>query len=234
VNLIKDDWKKEDGIKFINYIEGLKDIKKIDWKRNLLKTKMSVLGIKTSLLKEIVKEIKKGNYFSFLDLNLDKHYEVLVINGYLINQITDLEVMKKYLDRYVIKIDNWSNCDLLSFNIKDKEREFYQIVLEYINSPHPFIRRVGFVILFKFIEKDEYLNKIFKIMNSFYEETNYYVNMVNAWLFCECFIKRKEETWKFLKTHQLNKFTINKGISKCRDSFRVSFKDKEALLKYKC
>ena len=30
-----------------------------------------------------------------------------------------------------------------------------------------------------------------------------------------------------------NKFTINKAISKCRDSFRVSEEDKNLLLKYK-
>jgi 3-methyladenine DNA glycosylase AlkD len=70
-------------------------------------------------------------------------------------------------------------------------------------------------------------------MNSFYNEDHYYVNMMNAWIFCECFIKRREKTIAFLKTHKLNKFTINKGISKCRDSFRVSKEDKEMLLGYK-
>ena len=38
---------------------------------------------------------------------------------------------------------------------------------------------------------------------------------------------------KYLENHKLNDFTINKTISKCRDSFRVSKEDKEFLLKYR-
>ena len=57
--------------------------------------------------------------------------------------------------------------------------------------------------------------------------------MVNAWLICELFIKRREKTITFLKDHNLNRFTINKAISKCRDSFRVSLDDKEFLLNFR-
>jgi 3-methyladenine DNA glycosylase AlkD len=91
----------------------------------------------------------------------------------------------------------------------------------------------GLNILFKLIDNNEYIDKIFLIMNSLYNEEHYYVNMMNAWLFCECFIKRRDKTIEFLKTHKLNKFTINKGISKCRDSYRVSNEDKEMLLKFR-
>jgi 3-methyladenine DNA glycosylase AlkD len=61
----------------------------------------------------------------------------------------------------------------------------------------------------------------------------YYVNMANAWLLCECLIKEREKTLKFLEHHSLNLFTLNKMISKCSDSFRVSEEDKNLLLKYK-
>ena len=57
--------------------------------------------------------------------------------------------------------------------------------------------------------------------------------MMNAWLLCNLFIKRREKTISFLQNNKLNKFTINKGISKCRDSFRVSKEDKEYLLRFK-
>ena len=67
----------------------------------------------------------------------------------------------------------------------------------------------------------------------FYDEKEYYVNMMNAWIFCECFIKQRDKTMEYLKRHKLNKFTINKGISKCRDSYRVSDIDKEMLIKYR-
>ena len=50
---------------------------------------------------------------------------------------------------------------------------------------------------------------------------------------CELMIKNRNQTLKYLEKHRLNDFTINKTISKCRDSFRVSNEDKELLLKYR-
>ena len=88
-------------------------------------------------------------------------------------------------------------------------------------------------ILFKLIDKDEYIDKIYDMLNGFETEKEYYVNMMNAWLICELFIKRRDKTLKFLECNRLNRFTINKGISKCRDSFRVSEEDKLLLLNYR-
>ena len=88
-------------------------------------------------------------------------------------------------------------------------------------------------ILFKFIDNDYYIDKVYDTLNKFYNETEYYVNMMSAWLLCELFIKRRDKTIKFLENNTLNKFTINKSISKCRDSFRVSIEDKEFLLNFR-
>ncbi len=233
MELVKDKWNKNDGLELIKYIESLANKEKIDWARRILNTNLPLLAIKVPVLKHIAKEISKGNYMSFLDLELDQYYDVLAINGFLITKINDFKTMRKYLDKYLSKIDNWSSCDLLSFNLKGSEKEFYNLALNYVKDNNPFVRRTGLNILFKLIDNDEYIDSIFSIMNSFYDEDHYYVNMMNSWLFCECFIKKRGKTIEFLKDHKLNKFTINKGISKCRDSYRVSKEDKEMLLKYK-
>lgn len=233
MDLVKDKWNKNDGLEFIKYLESLENKEKIEWTRRILNTAMPLLAIKTPVLKNIAKGISKGNYVSFLDLELDGYYEVLTISGSLLTKIDDFKTMKEYLDKYLSKIDNWSSCDLLSFNLKGSEKEFYNLALEYVKNSNPFIRRTGLNILFRLIDNDEYIDNIFSVMNSFYDETHYYVNMMNSWLFCECFIKRRDKTIEFLKNHKLNKFTINKGISKCRDSYRVSKEDKEMLLKYR-
>ena len=34
------------------------------------------------------------------------------------------ELMKDYLDRYSFKADNWSTCDLLKFDVRNKEEKF--------------------------------------------------------------------------------------------------------------
>ena len=233
MELVKEKWSKKDGEEFIKYLESLKDPDKIEWSKNILNTQMDVLAIKTKVIKDIVKDISRGDFISFLDLDLNNYFEVKSINGSLISKIKDFDLMKKYLDKYISNIDNWASCDLLSFDIEGREKEYFNLTLEYIKNEKPFIRRVGLVILFKYVEKEEYIDKIFDMLNRFYNEEHYYVNMVNAWLFCECFIKRRDKTIRFLKNHKLNKFTINKGISKCRDSFRVSQEDKDMLVSYR-
>ena len=168
-----------------------------------------------------------------MDLELNDYYENTAINGNLISGIKDFEVMKRYLDVYSKRADNWSTCDLLKFNVKNNESEFFDLACEYSKSKLTFVRRIGMFILFKFIDNDDYIDKIYDMLNRFEDEKEYYVNMMNAWLLCELFIKRRDRTIKFLKDNKLNTFTINKGISKCRDSFRVSNEDKDLLLEFR-
>lgn len=229
MELVKECWTKEDGKEFIMYLETLKNAEKVEWTTNIVNTKMSVLAIKSPEIKALVKEIKKGDILSFLDLKLDNYYENTLINGSLIVSIKDFDVMKEYLDRYSRKIDNWASCDTLKFNVKNNEENFMNLSEEYIKSDLPFVRRIGMSILFNFIGNDKYIDEVYRRLNLFENETEYYVNMMNAWLVCELFIKRRDKTLDFLKDNKINNFTINKAISKCRDSFRVSKEDKELL-----
>lgn len=233
MNLNKILWTEDNINDFQIYLKTLGNKEKEAWTKKIINTNLPVLAIKSKSVKEVVKEISKGNYLSFLDLMVWQYYENTIINGSLISKIKDFKTLKKYLDIYSNKADNWATCDILSFNIKNNEPNFIDLTLEYIKSPKPFRRRIGIVILFHFVNDKEYLPKIFDILNSFKDEEDYYVNMVNAWLVCECFIKHRNETLEFLGNHQLNRFTINKAIQKCRDSYRVSYEDKEMLLKYK-
>lgn len=235
MELNKESWTKDDISNFQKYLESFRtnDEKKLKWSKNLLNTNLPVLVIKTATIKDIVKEICKGNYFSFLDLMVWEYYENTAINGMLICKIKDFGTMKKYLDIYSEKADNWATCDLLTFKIKNEEEIYFNLVLEYIKSKKPFKRRIGIKVLFEFVDNEKYIDRIFEVLESLKSEEEYYVNMINAWLLCECFIKHKEETIKYLERNNLNKFTINKAVAKCRESNRVSKEDKDFVLKYK-
>lgn len=76
--------------------------------------------------------------------------------------------------------------------------------------------------------KKEYLNTIFETLNKIQSE-KYYINMAEAWLVCEMYIKFPIETLGFIKDNKMNTFTHNKSISKIRDSYRVSKDEKEFL-----
>lgn len=234
MNLNKEIWTEEDGKKFQKYLKSLARLEKIDWTRNILNTKMPLLAITSPEVKRIAKEISKGNFISFLDLWLWDYYENTALNGTLISKIKNFNVYKKYLFKYASLADCWASCDVLTFNVNEKNREdFFNLAIFLTKSEKPFARRIGINIFFKFIENDDYLNKIFKILNNFKNEKEYYVNMCIAWFVAECFVKNRNLTLEFLKENILNNFTINKAVQKCRDSFRVSSEDKEMLLSFK-
>ncbi|MEA5061082.1 MAG: DNA alkylation repair protein [Erysipelotrichaceae bacterium] len=235
MNLVKDNWTKEDRHLFNEYLMSFsKGKEKGEWEKRIVNTSLPCIAVPSPDVKKITKEIHKGNYLSFIDLWIWDNFTDTAIIGGLICLIKDFDLMKKYLLKFVHKADCWATVDLLKFNIKDNNKKQYlELAKELIKDNHPFTRRAGVTILFKMVDDDLYINEIFKIMNSFYNEDEYYVNMVVAWLFAECFTKQRQKTLEFLNTHRLNKFTINKGISKCRDSFRVSKEDKEMLLKYR-
>lgn len=235
MNLVKEHWTQKDVEEFKNYLMSFsKGTEKGLWEQRIINTKLPCIAVPSPDVKRITDEISKGNFIQFLDFWIWDNFTHTTVNGGLICKIKDFDLMKKYLFKYAEKIDNWASCDMIKFKINDKNKEmFFELSQELIMSKKPFVRRLGIRILFSFVSDDKYIEKIFNSLNSFENETEYYVNMINAWLFAECFTKQREKTIQFLDSHKLNKFTINKGIQKCRDSFRISKEDKEMLLKYK-
>ena len=234
MELKKDKWTISDTEEFNSYLLTFsKGKEKSIWEQKIVNTNKKCIAVPSPKLKENAKEIFKGNFISFIDLWIMDNHSSISIIGYLICKIKDFDLMKKYLDIYSAQIDNWAHCDLLKFKItKNNANRFIKLSETYLQSKLTFQRRIGLIILFNFIDK-EHIDYVLETCNKLYNENEYYVNMANAWLLCECLIKEREKTLKFLEHHSLNLFTLNKMISKCRDSFRVSEEDKNLLLKYK-
>ncbi|MBR6252950.1 MAG: DNA alkylation repair protein [Clostridia bacterium] len=230
MELVKDNWTAKNIKEFNKYLESIKRPDKIEFSKKTVNTEMNVLGIDCPTCKNIAKKIHEGNFISFLEKNDFKYYENTQVSAYLINYIKDVNEKEKYINS--LYMDNWATVDSLKYNIKKQEEEFLKLSKKYIKSKETFKRRVGVRILFSYTNT-KYVDEIFTIIDSLYKEKEYYVNMAVAWLCCELMIKNRTEFVEYLKHHHLNDFTINKAISKCRDSFRVSDKDKEMLLKYK-
>lgn len=233
MNLIIDNWNNEEINSFDNYLYSLRREEKIDWTRNIVNTKMDLLAIILPDLKKMAKEIYKGNYISYLELMPHKYFESLITDAFLISLIKDYKIQIKYINKLSKYIDSWSVTDTLKFSIKNNEDEYLDYAKDLLKSKEPYTRRIGVRILFSFVNLNDYIDQIFSIIDTLKGEDEYYVNMAVAWLLCELMIKQRDKTIDYLKHHNLNKFTINKMISKCRDSYRVSNTDKEMLLKYR-
>ena len=154
-----------------------------------------------------------------------------MIQGLVISHIKDEKMFYKYFKKHIKKIDNWALCDTFCNSIKivnKYEEKYFNESIKLALSQQEFISRVGIVIILNHFVKKEYLNTIFDILNKIQSE-KYYINMAEAWLVCEMYIKFPNETLEFIKNNNMNTFTYNKSISKIRDSYRVSKDEKEYL-----
>lgn len=233
MNLIKDKWTKTDFDEFETWQQTIKgDENNCMWEQRIVNTKLECLARTSAKAKEAVKEIKTGNYLSFLDgIKIKTHFDSIV-SAYLINLIKYFEVYKKQLDKFVLTIDNWASVDVLKYT-KISSENLELISDEYLKSDKTFVRRVGVGVWFKLLKRDGFINKAFDVLDLLKDETEYYVNMCGAWLLAECMTKYRDETIEYFERSKTNSFVINKAISKCRDSYRISQDDKDLLLKFK-
>lgn len=225
----KEFWTKNDVFEFENYLNSQKNEEKITWTKNSLNTNLPVLAIKHEVLRNIAKEILKGDYISFLNSMPSTSYEALAVSGYIIGNLKNFVIQKKYLKKYALKCDCWASCDILKFKIKNNEENYLILAWEFKDNQKPFIRRIGVIIMFAVIKNAIYLDKVYDYIDSFQHEENYYVNMALAWLLCEMFIKYPESTFAYLKKNNLNMFVSKKFCQKCQDSFRISKEAKKKI-----
>lgn len=232
-NLTRELWTSDDIENYKSYVLTFsKGKEKGEWEKRIINTNLDCISVPSDILENIAVKIYKGNYVSFLSFWCWDNFSFASVIGRIIVKIQDFNKMKFYLDKYVSMCDNWANCDLLKFKINKNNKEyFFNLAKEYLKSQETFVRRTGVVILLKMIKVD--IKSVFKIIKELKNETEYYVNMAVAWLMCDAFIYDRELTLKLFEDEELNDFVINKAISKCRDSYRVSKEDKEMLLNFK-
>ena len=235
MNLIREQWTNEDIKPFWEYLNSLsKGKEKGTWEQRIVNTKLPCIAVPSTEIDKISKQIFKGNYISFLNLWIWDNHSATLVFGKILNKIKDFNLLKKYLIPYSEKADNWSTIDCLKFHFtKENVKEFINLSKQLSSSKPTFSRRLSLIILLKLLSFRDCTDVCFEILNKLSNESEYYVNMAGAWLLAECMTKFRDKTIDFYKQNNTNDFIINKSISKCRDSFRISKEDKEYLLNFK-
>lgn len=228
-------WINEDKQLFISHLENYQRKEKEAWARKILNTKLDLLVLPTKVVHDIANDIFKGNYRSFLDLQIFSSYESIALYGMILSKIQDFKEMSHYLEIYLNVMENWAHCDLLSLPISSKNKNDFLLLSEkYLTDPRTFVRRLSLMILFQMIQDETVLSIVFDRLLRLKNEDEYYVIMMAGWLLSECIILYKNKTLEFINnTTDLNKKILNKGIQKCRESRRLSQEEKDSLLKYK-
>ena len=88
---------------FLEHLISLGDDKLIEFNSKIINTKQEIIGIKTPILRNIAKNIAKGNIESFLEIVNDHYFEESLIEGFVIGYITDKDVFLKYFNSFIKK-----------------------------------------------------------------------------------------------------------------------------------
>lgn len=227
------EWKEQNFLELTNYLQTLSDEKYKNFNDKIINTSYKTLGLRTPVLKKISKEIMKTNYLDFLTFaNSSNIYEVQILSGLVISNMSDLKVYTKYIKNYIKKMDSWSFTDMISNSSKILDSTTIEYSFNFLKSSHEFTKRFGYVIILDHYLKKENLSVIFDLIKK--ETTHaYYVDMAISWLLCELYVKFTSDTYEFIKSSKLSDFIVRKATSKVNDSFRVSKEDKDKLKKLK-
>ncbi len=229
-----DAWSQNDYEQFIEYLKSVSDDDYKKFSDSLVPSINHSFGVRVPILRNIAKEILKGNYSDFLSLKKGSSREEIMIEGLVMTGIKcGYDELLSLIKEYTEKIDSWETCDIVSFKqIKKYLKEFFNDIEYFIYNDNPWAVRYGFGCLMEFYLNDEYIDRVFEYVNSVNSDF-YYVQMMQGWLIATAAAKCRDKALKFLENNTLNDVTQNMAIRKMRESRRISKEDKEYILKFK-
>lgn len=196
----------------------------------------NIIGVRVPVLRSYAKELIKQDWREYLKTAKNDYYEEIMLQGMVIGLAKiDINETIEYITKFVPKIDNWAICDVFCSGLKitNKNQDImWQFIQKYLNSNKEFEIRFAIVMILEYYIKEDYIEKVLKILNSITHEA-YYVKMAVAWAISISYIKFPNETLKLLKNNSLDNFTYNKAIQKCIESYRISEEQKQMLKKMK-
>ncbi len=212
----------------------LQDKKYQEFQKKLCPGTESIVGIRVPVLRNYAKELlKKYDFKELMECVNDNYYEEIMLQGMLIGSAKEkFDVIIKYIEAFIPKIDNWAVCDTFCTGLKITKKhkdEMWEFIQKYLKSKKEFEVRFGIVMILGYFIDEEHLENNFKIFNSI-KVDKYYVQMAVAWAISICLIRYYDRTVKYLqKEADLDNFTYNKSIQKAIESYRISKEQKDFL-----
>lgn len=216
----------------------LQDKKYQEFQKKLCPGTESIIGIRVPILRNYAKDLlKKYNFKEIMECVKDNYYEEIMLQGMLIGEAKEeFNIIIKYIENFIPKIDNWATCDTfcagLKITKKNKEK-MWNFLQRYLKSKKEFEVRFGIVMILDYFIDEKYLKKDFDIFNNI-KVDKYYIQMAVAWAISICLVKYYDKTIKYLlKEADLDDFTYNKSIQKAIESYRITKEQKDFLRKIK-
>ena len=216
----------------------LQDLAYRDFHSKLMPTvpKEKIIGVRVPELRKFAKEFGKTTDASeFLKILPHKYYEEDNLHAFLIEQIKDFDECVSALDNFLLYVDNWATCDMMSPKVfKNNTEKLLPKIEEWLISDYVYQVRFAIGMLMKFYLDENFDERYLHLVASV-KSDEYYINMMIAWYFATVLAKQWEKTVPFIKDKVLDKWTHNKAIQKSVESYRITNEQKEylKLLKFK-
>ncbi len=229
------EWTYLDYCKLVDFLKEVGDEQYHDFHLSLVPdvNKDTLIGIRMPKLREIGKEISKGNIRSYLAVSKSKLYEERMLRGIVTGLVKtkDFEEFTDLCDKFTEEVDNWAICDCFCAGLKQVKKykkEFFKYIEKYLQSDNVWKVRVALVIMLDYYLEDEYIDEVLKRCDSVKNDF-YYISMAQAWLVATAVAKCKEPAIEYLKNNSLDDATHNRAIQKCIESRRVDEETKNYL-----
>lgn len=196
----------------------------------------NIVGVRVPVLRNLAKEIAKGDINTYFKNAKSDYYEEIMLQGMVIGLAKiDFEQTCKYLSYFIPKIDNWAVCDITVGGLKIVKNhldEMFIFLKPYLKSKKEFELRFAIVTLLNFYIQEPYIDFVLETLNQI-KHDGYYVKMAVAWAISIAFIPFPQKTMKLLQKNDLDNFTYNKALQKIVESYRVDEKTKMKIKKMK-
>lgn len=210
----------------------LQDLKYRDFHSKLMPTvsKEKIIGVRVPELRKFAKEFNKSDLKTdFLNTLPHKYYEEDNLHGFLIEQIKDFNECVSALDNFLLYVDNWATCDMMTPKVLSINPEkLYEKIDGWAKSEHTYTVRFAIVTLMKFF-MDERLDKKHLNLLLSIKSDEYYINMAIAWYLATALSSRWDLVIPYIENQKFSKWVHNKAIQKANESYRITKDQKEYL-----
>lgn len=205
------------------HLFDISDQKFADFSKSLSNSDYISIGVKSPVLRNIVKEHIKDEELNLDDFILGKYLEVdFIYFGLALSRLKDINAQLDFLKNNIYKAKSWVITDTIPTYLKKLTFEkFWPFFLENNDSPYTFTRRTSYILALKLYKDKRALNTLPYIKNN--EE--YMVMMAEAWLMATAAICYEDEIYDYLV--KCNDLVLKrKTISKICESFRFNEESK--------
>lgn len=192
--------------------------------------KSRVIGVRVPAVRRLARQLRgTAQEDAFLRSLPHEYYEENNVHAFLVAEIRDYDRCVQEIHRFLPYVDNWATCDGLRPKCFARHRaELWKEIPRWLASDHEYTVRFGLeMLMVHFLEEDfrpECLERAAAVRSA-----DYYVQMMQAWLFAEALAKQYDAAAAYLEQRRLDKWVHNKTIQKAVESYRILPAQKAAL-----